>query len=143
MDSEGLLALPELLDVAGRRAVIFRGEGGRDLLGDTLLARGASVDYISCYRRAVPTGGARGLLSAIAEGRAQLLTITSSEGLDNLWSIVDDAGRSLLLRLPLFAPHPRIAAKARALGFAARETQPGDAGLIAGLLEWARQRDSA
>lgn len=143
MDSEGLLALPELLDVAGRRAVIFRGEGGRDLLGDTLLARGASVDYVSCYRRAAPSGGARGLVAAIAEGRAQVLTITSSEGLDNLWSLVDGAGRLLLLRLPLFAPHPRIAAKARAMGFAAYETQPGDAGLIAGLLEWARRRDSA
>lgn len=143
MDSEGLLALPELLDVAGRRAVIFRGEGGRDLLGDTLLARRASVDYVNCYQRAVPSGDARGLVAAIAKGRAQALTITSSEGLDNLWSIVDDVGRPLLQRLPLFAPHPRIAAKARAMGFAAYETQPGDAGLIVGLLEWARQRGFA
>src|SRR5437773_6669832 len=53
-DSEGMLALPELADVRGKRVVIFRGEGGREELGATLSARGAEVDYVACYRRAPP-----------------------------------------------------------------------------------------
>ncbi len=90
-DSEGLLALPELADVAGKRIVIFRGNGGREFLGDTLRARGASVDHVGCYRREIPQGGAGGLAEALREGRAQALTLTSSEGLDNLVALLDPA----------------------------------------------------
>ena len=53
-DSEALLELPQLTDVNGRRVIIFRGDGGRELLGETLAARGASVEYVSCYRRGRP-----------------------------------------------------------------------------------------
>jgi uroporphyrinogen-III synthase len=136
-DSEGLLALPELADVRGRRVAIFRGDGGREHLGDTLRARGALVEYVACYRRAVPEGGAEGLAEAFREGRIDAVTITSSEGLDNLWALADEATRGAWRAMPTFVPHPRIAARARALGLWVRETGGGDAGLIAGLLEWA------
>ena len=46
--------LPELADLRGKRVLIFRGDGGREQLGDTLRARGAHVDYVACYRRAAP-----------------------------------------------------------------------------------------
>jgi uroporphyrinogen-III synthase len=142
-DSEGLLALPELADVRARRAVIFRGDGGRELLADTLRARGATVDCVTCYRRAAPAAGAQGLVEALRAGRAHAVTVTSSEGLDNLWHVLGDDGRMLALRLPWFAPHPRIAARGRALGLTMIETAPGDAGLVAGLLDWARAAPAA
>jgi uroporphyrinogen-III synthase len=134
-DSEGLLALPELGTVAGKRFVIFRGDGGRELLGDTLAARGAHVDYVSCYRRAKPTSGAQALTDAWDAQRIDAVTVTSSEGLENLWELLDTAGRERLRATPLFAPHARIAARGRALGVReVIETAAGDAGLIAGLL---------
>ncbi len=136
-DSEGLLALPELAVVRGRRILIFRGEGGREHLGDTLAARGALVDYVACYRRAKPGSGAGGLTEAFDERRIQAVTITSSEGLDNLWSLADAAAHAAWRECPTFVPHPRIAARAREHGLAVVVTSGGDAGLIAGLLEWA------
>ncbi len=139
-DSEGLLALPEFADVAGKRVVIFRGDGGREHLGDTLVARGARVDYVACYRRAAPQSGATGLAEAFRAGCVDAVTITSSEGLDNLWALADESLRAAWCTHPTFVPHPRIAAHARALGLAVVETAGGDAGLIAGLLEWAATR---
>jgi uroporphyrinogen-III synthase len=135
-DSEGLLALPELADVRGKRIVIFRGDGGRDLLGETLSARGAQVDYVECYRRAKPRTDAGGLEQAFTEGRIDAVTITSSAGLDNLWEIVGPATRATWCTRPTFVPHPRIAEHGRAKGLQTVETSGGDAGMLRGLLEW-------
>ena len=77
-----------------------------------------------------------GLIEAMREGRAHALTLTSAEGLDNLMAALGAAGRALLERLPTFAAHPRIAERAREHGLSAVETAGGDAGLLAGLLDW-------
>ncbi len=136
-DSEGVLALPELADVRGRRGIVFRGEGGREVLSDALRARGAYVDQVSCYRRSRPSGSAEGLIEALREGRVQAVTVTSSEGLDNLLAILGSDGPTMLESVPVFAPHPRIGERARALGLSVVDTAGGDAGLIAGLIKWA------
>ena len=136
LDSEGLLELPALADVTGKRVVIFRGEGGREFLGNTLRARGAFVDHVPCYRRVAPQSGADGLIEAMREGRAHALTLTSSEGLDNLIAALGAAGCDLMRLLPVFAVHPRIAERAPEHGLRAIETAGGDGGLLAGLLEW-------
>jgi uroporphyrinogen-III synthase len=141
MDSEGLLALPELLDVAGKRIVIFRGDGGRELLRTALEARGAHVVQVECYRRAKPQGGAAGLIDAWREKRVDAVTLTSGEGLDNLWTILGNEGRTHLAATPAFVPHPGIAERARELGL--RQvivTPPADAGLLASLLEYFAQQ---
>ena len=137
MDSDGLLALPEFADVAGKRIVIFQGSGGREVVRDALLARGARVVQVDCYRRSRPTAGAQGLLEAWREGRVDAVTITSSEGLTNLWEILDAEGRKHFASTPTFVPHARIAERARALGLAKIVvTAPADAGLMAALIEY-------
>ena len=133
-DSEGLLDLPELKHVAGKRVVIFRGEGGRELLGDTLSARGAAVEYAECYRRGRPSADPAPLLALRARGELDAFTVTSSEALANLHQMLGEAGRQCLKNTPLFATHERIAAAARALGVqTVVPTGPGDEGLVAGL----------
>jgi len=133
-DSEALLDLPQLKDVQGKRVVIFRGDGGRELLGDTLSARGAVVEYAECYRRGRPEADVAPLLALAARSELDAFTVTSSEGLANLHDMLGEAGRQWFSRTPLFASHERIAAAARALGVQTVVlTGPGDDGLIAGL----------
>lgn len=131
-DSEGLLALPLMQSVAGWRVAIFRGDGGRALLGDTLTARGANVEYVTCYLRSKPQLDASELVQADA------VIVTSSEALTHLREIAQGG----LTDTALFVPHPRIAELAREQGWREiRLTDAGDEGVIAGLLEWAANRN--
>jgi uroporphyrinogen-III synthase len=106
-DSEALLATPALGDVAGKRIAILRGDGGRALLADTFVERGAQVEYITCYRRLAPRPPAHGW----KPGELAAVTVSSSQGLDNLFEVLD---HELLRATPMFVPHARIAERARA-----------------------------
>lgn len=134
-DSEALLDLPEMREMAGKRVVVFRGDSGRDLLGDTLAQRGATVEYVTCYRRGRPDTDIAPLMQLWGQHCLDAIVITSSEGLRNLVAMLGSPGRDLLLHTPLFVPHARIVAEARALGLArVVPTAPGDDGLMAGLV---------
>ncbi|MGH8676097.1 MAG: uroporphyrinogen-III synthase [Burkholderiales bacterium] len=136
-DSEALLALPGLADVAGKHVVIFRGQDGRELLGDTLTARGARVEYAECYRRARPEPGVSAPEPAWAREALDAVTVSSSEALANLDAMLREWRRGWLQESPLFVPHPRVAEEAARLG--ARETVvagPGDREIVLGLLAY-------
>lgn len=136
-DSEGLLALPELQNVTGWHVLIFRGEGGRELLGNTLKARGAIVKYAACYRRNKPQLDVAALLNDAPDA----ITVTSSEALDHLWQMLNGNAQAVLRDMPLFVPHKRIAELAHQQGW--RQvllTGAGDDGLLSGLITWAKQR---
>jgi uroporphyrinogen-III synthase len=135
-DSEALLARPEFAAgaISGKHVAIFRGDAGRELLGETLEARGAKVARIPCYRRGRPDIDAAPLRSLLAQGRVDAVTVTSSEGLCNLLAMVGAAGEAALKAVSLFVAHQRIAEAAHLQGFAeVVVTAPGDAGLLAGL----------
>jgi uroporphyrinogen-III synthase len=139
-DSEALLALPELAAVGGKRVIIFRGEGGRALLGAALAQRGARVEHAVCYRRARPGAARDELLAAWQRGEVHAVTVSSSEGLANLEQLLDEHARRALRATPLFAPHPRIAEAARSRGIReVRIAAPGDAGMLAGLVAYFRR----
>ena len=142
-DSEQLLQALDLACLAGRRVLVVRGDGGRELLPDALRAAGCAVETVAAYRRAVPRMDAplaatlRGLLDAPNDW-----IVTSSEALRGLAGLADqlDAGLddkisvAKLQRQHLIVPHARIAETARALGFTAVTlTGSGDERLLAAL----------
>lgn len=138
-DSEALLELPELAAPAGRRVIIFRGAGGRELLGDALAARGATVEYAECYRRERARTDCTPLLDAWARGAVDAVTVSSGEGLAAFFEMIGERGRRRLKRTPLFVPHERVSSQARALGAGrVRVAGPGDAEVVAALVAYFR-----
>jgi len=137
-DSEALLELEALQHVSGKKIAIFRGNGGRPLLGDTLKKRGAILEYVECYYRGKPDIDATDLLAKWSQGRINAVIITSSEGLHNLFDMIGQLGQQLLKETPVFTAHERIAHKAREAGLEkvvqARGT--GDRGIMESLLEY-------
>jgi uroporphyrinogen-III synthase len=133
-DSESLLALPELQNVGGKRVMIFRGDGGRELLGDTLKGRGATVEYVTCYLRSKPDVEVSALLNALPHA----ITVTSSEALGHLRETLDEAQRRVVCAITLIVPHERIAEAARQMGWQqVIVTGSGDDGMMSGLIAWA------
>lgn len=135
-DSEGLLSSPALQAVNGRRVLIFRGQGGRELLADGLRGRGAHVDYAEVYRRVRPPGRWE---AAIEGGAPHAVVVTSGEGLTNLYHMTGEVQRPLLLATPLVVISERIAAQARQLGFAKPPvvaSQAADSAVTAAIAQW-------
>jgi uroporphyrinogen-III synthase len=132
-DSEALLAVPGLqaAAVSQRRVLILRGNGGRELLADTLRQRGAQVDAVACYQRRAPTDAAP-LQALWRAGRLDAIIISSSEGLRHLVGLLDEHALACLRSTPVFVPHQRIAESARAFGLQqVIQSAPADAGIMA------------
>ncbi|TCO43105.1 uroporphyrinogen-III synthase [Dokdonella fugitiva] len=117
-DSEGLLALPGLGDMHGRRLALVGAPGGRDLIAPTLRARGADVLPIHVYRR-LPPRLTRRHFDALAVAKDPLVTLLSSgEALANLVAALPSPLLARLRARPIVVSSARLAAAARAAGFA-------------------------
>ncbi len=118
-DSEALWARLAEQPWHGRSVLVVRGDGGRDWFAQTLRDHGASVDFVTAYRRAAPQLDAaqRALLdAALAQPAAHAWLFGSSEAVQRLAELAPGADWS---RGVAWATHPRIAAAARAAGFGA------------------------
>jgi uroporphyrinogen-III synthase len=133
MSSEAMLALPQLHDIHGKKALIVRGIGGREILAEGLLAKGASVDYAELYQRKQPEYAASDLQALMQQRPPQAIVVSSAESLDNLHHLIAPLG--VWQTLPLLVSSPRLAEHAAMLGNTVKGVLAGasDAAIIAGL----------
>ncbi len=137
-NSEALLALEELEDMSGRNVVIFRGNGGREVLRDTLQERGADVDYVEVYRRVCPAVDPGLMQRLLQPGYLDCITITSNEALQNLFALAGTEGQAALRQIPLVVVGTRQARLAAQLGFVHAPLvaeHASDAALVAALAQ--------
>ncbi|HWT29208.1 MAG TPA: uroporphyrinogen-III synthase [Methylophilaceae bacterium] len=133
-DSEALLALPEMQAVAGRKILIFRGVGGREVLAETLRARGASVTFAECYRRINPQRNADSLQQLWQNGSLDAIVVTTSEAMRHLLALAGD-NAPWLAATPLCVNHARIGELASSYGLTtAVADAPGDDAMLACLI---------
>ncbi|RZA20651.1 MAG: uroporphyrinogen-III synthase [Lysobacteraceae bacterium] len=120
MDSEGLLAMPQLADVAGHRIGLITGLGGRNMLAPALRKRGAEVLRVDVYARMsllLTPGAAAKLRDALAAPSCVLLPLSSDEALQRLLAQLPAALRQPFARIAVVAASARLAEVARAAGF--------------------------
>lgn len=117
-DSEALLSQPEMSAVQNKKVVIFRGVGGRELLADTLKARGAEVNFAECYQRINPQDNCSVLEQLWREQKLHAIVITSSEAMRHLLQLTHQGNDDWLRSIKVFVNHARIAEIAQPAGLA-------------------------
>jgi uroporphyrinogen-III synthase len=141
-DSESLLSHPELVSVAGRRVLLVKGQGGRELLEQELARRGASVTLAEVYRREcpAPTADELAALEARFERREiQVITATSAEIGHNLLALASPALRRYFDAVHWVVPGARVADTLRDGGLGApllRASSAEDQDLVSAVVRW-------
>ena len=129
-DSESLLALPEMHAVSNKKVLIVRGVGGREVLAETLKARGAQVSFAECYQRVNPQTNCELLANLYNEKKLHAVVVTSSEAMRHLLDLAGDA--DWLRNVALCVNHARIADLPRQLGLKVLVADaPGDEAMLA------------
>ncbi len=144
-NSEALLELDALgADVIrGKKILIFRGEGGREFLAATLRERGAKVDYAEVYRRDCPKYDRDVIDELWSSNIPDVVIVTSNNGLENLFSLLNEEQRNILLGKQLVVMGERMLDFSIDLGF----TRPpilaeenGDEGILKAIVKWAASK---
>ena len=139
-DSEGLWQELQALqwNWQKKKVVIFKGEGGRDWLADTLTKAGAAVEAISTYSR-MPLDLDNPAWHLVREMdlSKSLWLLTSSEAVRYLGEVMKDQFIQNLNAASALCPHHNIADAAELIGFGEVFTsEPGDEALIKSTLAW-------
>jgi uroporphyrinogen-III synthase len=141
-DSESLLAMHELAHMTGQRVLIVRGSGGRELIAETLTARGADVHYAEVYTRepARPSAEIQEEIERLwRQGGIKVYAATSVELLEALVGIVPRRCRELMDSTALLTGSRRVADSTRRLGLGSPVVladAPDDAALTGALIRW-------
>lgn len=136
-DSESLLSLPEMHAMQGKKVMIFRGVGGREVLADTLKVRGAKVTFAECYQRINPQHNVQLLDQFWQQNTLHGIVITSSEAMRHLLVLAKDS--AWLKQVPLFVNHARIAELPLQMGLTVHvAAAPGDEAMLTNLMSLSR-----
>ncbi|PSB91997.1 uroporphyrinogen-III synthase [Candidatus Pandoraea novymonadis] len=144
-DSEALLVQLNLSSLAGRRVLLVRGDGGRELLSNTLRENGVQLDIVSVYKRQTPLiddACWEKMEDMVMRSMPCAWVLTSSEAIKHLVALISSRCsvimRARIYKSLCFTSHARIADIARDAGFnRIKQYSVGDEKLFKALKSWA------
>jgi len=116
-DSEGVLALPELQLLHGQRISLIGADGGRGLLREQLVARGAQLRELHVYRRVAPRLDRRHFEAALRLPIRASVLLSSAEALQNLRALLPPPAWQSLTAAIAVVSSARLEQAAREAGF--------------------------
>lgn len=111
----GLLNLAMLKNIAQKKILIIKGEGGRSYLARGLKARGAQVDNLNVYKRQQPE--INKFINIPDPKSIDVIICTSQSGLKNLVNLLYPHWQTILLKKQLLVISSRLKDDAKKLGF--------------------------
>ncbi|AIY64321.1 uroporphyrinogen-III C-methyltransferase [Pseudoalteromonas piratica] len=98
--SEGLLAMPELNNVASKRIVLVKGKGGRNKLAKELKEREAIFQPLAVYKRLANPGLTKALANEWKNNGVDTIVLTSNASIDSFLAVASN--KSWLATLTVF-----------------------------------------
>ena len=107
-DSEHLLDHLIFNNVQSKKALIIRGEGGRETLKKGLESKGAKVTYGECYKRKLLPINFKEIKKITRNFKKTVFLITSNESAEHFISEVTNEDKSWLMRCDSIVNHKKI-----------------------------------
>lgn len=115
--SETLIELPDLQSILGKKSLLLRGNGGRELLATTLKSRGSHIDYCECYQRQPIKYDRQAFQLQWRQANIKTIIVTSGEMLHLLFNLITDDVKPWFFSRHLIIVSERLASTAYQLGW--------------------------
>lgn len=115
-DSEHLLTLKTLEQLKNQTVLLFKGEGGRTLIEESLTARGAELFSLVVYQRKMPVISPQLIYSLWHDDAVDIILFTSEQSMHNLFKMFEQESHDWLRHKPCLVISERLAREASLLG---------------------------
>lgn len=115
-DSEHLLSLDTLQQIKNQSVLLFKGEGGRELIEQGLLLRGANVITLNVYKREMPQISHQFINSIWRDNLVDIILLTSEQSIHNLFKMFHKEAHYWLQEKPCLVISERLAKSASSFG---------------------------
>lgn len=115
-NSEHLLKLEVMQKVDKKTILLFKGEGGRTLIAESLYARGANLLIFDVYKRQIPQCNPQHLYSLRHNEAVDIVLFTSQQAMENIFILFGEDAHTWLCSKPCLVISERLAKEASLLG---------------------------